>query len=279
MTRYDQGPKCARYLISIELMAKFKDNVFTVVRGKQLDKSTQVIIVTGGSKGLGMGFVENLLNEGHQVHSYSRTKTDFIEKMLKIFSKTFFWSAVDGKQFDQVEEFIKNVYGTAGRIDVLINNAGIAIDGVLTLMKTEDISSLLSLNLESCIRAARIGAKYMLIKNSGVIINISSIIGIRGYSGLSVYSATKAGLDGFTRGLARELGGRGIRVNSVSPGYLETEMSSTLGDTQRQQIIRRTPAGRLGKVEDVTGVVSFLISDKAQFMTGQTIVVDGGITC
>lgn len=244
-----------------------------------MDKSSQVIIVTGGSKGLGSGFVENLLKEGHQVHTYSRKKTDFIDIMSKKYSKNLFWSAVDGIQFHQVEDFIKNVFDSTGRIDVLINNAGMAIDGVLTLMKPDDISSLLSLNLESSIRAARICSKYMLLKNNGVIINISSIIGIRGYSGLSVYSATKAGLDGFTRGLARELGARGIRVNSVSPGYLETEMSSTLGETQRQQIIRRTPAGRLGQVEDVTGLVSFLISEKAQFITGQTIVVDGGITC
>ena len=240
---------------------------------------SKVIIVTGGSKGLGMGFVESLLAEGHKVHSYSRSESTFIKEMKKKYSESFNWSAVDGVKFDQVEEFIKNVYDSEGRIDALVNNAGMAVDGVLTLMKPEDISALLSLNLESCIRAARFCAKYMLIKNTGVIINISSIIGIRGYAGVSVYSATKAGLDGFTRGLARELGARGIRVNSVSPGYLETEMSSTLGETQRQQIIRRTPAGRLGQVDDVTGVISFMISDKARFITGQTLVVDGGITC
>jgi 3-oxoacyl-[acyl-carrier protein] reductase len=199
--------------------------------------------------------------------------------MKEKYPKHFFWKAVDGKDYEAVEQFIKEVHDSEGRIDALINNAGMAIDGVLTLMKPDDITSLLSLNLESCIRAARMCAKYMLMQQNGVIINISSIIGIRGYSGLAVYSATKAGLDGLTRGLARELGGRGIRVNSVSPGYLETEMSSTLGDTQRQQIIRRTPLGRLGKTDDVTGVVSFLVSEKARFITGQTIVIDGGITC
>lgn len=241
--------------------------------------SAKTIIVTGGSKGLGMGFVERFLQEGHNVFTYSRTETPFTKSMTDKYSSQFLWKSVDGKDFDGVEKFIKEVHDKTNRIDALINNAGMAVDGVLTLMKPEEISSLISLNLESCIRAARFAAKYMLVQQYGNIINISSIIGIRGYSGLAVYSATKAGLDGLTRALARELGGRGIRVNSVSPGYLETEMSSTLGDPQRQQIIRRTPLGRLGKVEDVTGVISFLISDEARFVTGQTIVVDGGITC
>ncbi len=244
-----------------------------------MQDSSKVIIVTGGSKGLGMGFVENLLAENHIVHTYSRTQTDFIEKMRSKYPKKFRWKAVDGSHYEEVDLFIKETNDLEGRIDVLVNNAGMAVDGVLTLMKPEDISTLLSLNLESAIRAARITAKYMLMKQKGSIINISSIIGIRGYSGLSVYSATKAGLDGFTRGLARELGGRGIKVNSVAPGYLETDMSSKLDDVQRQQIIRRTPLGRLGNTNDITGLVSFLVSEKSHFMTGQTLVVDGGITC
>ncbi len=244
-----------------------------------MDASSKVVIVTGGSKGLGMGFVESLLVEGHKVHTYSRTQTEFIEKMRAQYPQKFRWKAVDGVKYDEVDAFIKETFDLEGKIDVLVNNAGVGLDGVLTLMKPEDISTLLHLNLESAIRAARMTAKYMLIKQTGTIINISSIIGSRGYSGLSVYSATKAGLDGFTRGLARELGGRGIRVNSVAPGYLETEMSSRLGDTQRQQITRRTPLGRLGKVEDITGFISFLISEESHFMTGQTLIVDGGITC
>ena len=244
-----------------------------------MSSSQQVVIVTGGSKGLGMGFVECLLESGHRVYTYSRSETEFVKKMKVSFSKSFQWAEIDGTHYEMVEQFIKKIFETEGRIDVLINNAGMAVDGVLSLMKPEDISSLLSLNLESCIRAARTCAKYMLLKQQGSIINISSIIGIRGYSGLSVYSATKAGLDGFTRGLARELGGRNIRVNSIAPGYLETEMSSKLEDTQRNQIIRRTPLGRLGKVSDITGTILFLMSPQAQFITGQTLVIDGGITC
>jgi len=119
----------------------------------------------------------------------------------------------------------------------------------------------------------------MLQEAGGCIINISSVVGLRGTAGASVYSATKAALDGLTRSLARELGPRGIRVNAVAPGYLETDMTDALTEEQRVRILRRTPLGRLGTVEDVTGVIRFLMSPEARFMTGQTIVVDGGLTC
>ena len=119
----------------------------------------------------------------------------------------------------------------------------------------------------------------MLSARWGRIINISSIVGLSGYRGLSVYSATKAGLDGFTRSLARELGGRNITVNSVAPGYLDTDMTTELGGKQRQQIIKRTPVGRMGTAEDVIGAIHFLSGDGAGFVTGQVLVVDGGITC
>jgi 3-oxoacyl-[acyl-carrier protein] reductase len=118
----------------------------------------------------------------------------------------------------------------------------------------------------------------LLSKTGGSIVNISSIIGLRGYSGLSAYAATKGGMDAMTRALARELGERRIRVNSVAPGYLETEMTHGLDDRQREQIVRRTPLGRLGNPQDVVGPVSFLLSDRAEFITGQVITVDGGIT-
>jgi 3-oxoacyl-[acyl-carrier protein] reductase len=127
---------------------------------------------------------------------------------------------------------------------------------------------------------ARSALRHLLRFNSGGrLINISSIIGLRGYTGLSAYSASKAGMDGFTRSLAREVGRRGITVNSVAPGYVETEMSSTLGPAQIAQIVRRTPLGRLATPEDVADAVLFLLSDQAGFITGQTLTIDGGITC
>jgi 3-oxoacyl-[acyl-carrier protein] reductase len=247
--------------------------------GTLMRDTQKVILVSGGSRGLGKAFIEDLLSAGHKVYTFSRTMTPFIESVKSgEHADRFFWEGVDGTDFEKVEEFVKRMFEREKRIDVLVNNAGMAVDGVLTLMDPVDISSVLALNLEGVIRITRVAAKYMLLARSGVVVNISSIIGIRGYSGLAVYSATKAGLDGFSRAMARELGGRGVRVNSLAPGYLETDMSEKLDGKQRDQIIRRTPLGRLGTVHDVTGVLRFLISDEARFVTGQTIVVDGGIT-
>lgn len=239
-----------------------------------------VVFVTGGSRGLGKAFVKDLLVHGYKVATLSRTRTPFIDEMVATYPAThFMWEEIDATDTKKVAVYIDTVHHKLGKIYGLINNAGVAADGVLTMMSDEEMDKVLSLNLESVIKITQATIKKMLLSKSGCIINISSIIGIRGYSGLSVYSATKAGLDGFSRALARELGSRNIRVNSVAPGYIDTEMSSALSPEQRGQIIRRTPLNRLGTVEDITGIVRFLLSDEARFITGQTIVVDGGITC
>jgi 3-oxoacyl-[acyl-carrier protein] reductase len=245
-----------------------------------MSEQKKLIIVSGGSKGLGKGMVQGLLEAGYRVATFSRTKTEFIKSIeSSSHANNFSFESIDATDFDKVNAYLKQIYQAYGQIDALINNAGMAVDGVLTMMKPSDINKLLTLNLESSIRVTQTCAKLMLPKKSGSIINISSIIGLRGYSGLAVYSATKAGLDGFTRALARELGPRMIRVNSIAPGYLDTELSSSLSTEQRGQIIRRTPLGRLGKVEDVLGLTKFLLSPEAEFITGHTFVVDGGITC
>jgi 3-oxoacyl-[acyl-carrier protein] reductase len=165
-----------------------------------------------------------------------------------------------------------------GRIDVLVNNAGIARDGMIAMALEDDIDTVLNLNLRATFVMTRLVVRRMLLAGTGSVINISSVVGTAGYRGLSIYSATKAGLDGFTRSLARELGSRGITVNSVAPGYLRTEMSHGLDEAQLNQIARRTPAGRLGEPGDIGSVVLFLTSPGASFITGQTLVVDGGLT-
>ena len=137
---------------------------------------------------------------------------------------------------------------------------------------------MMDVNLGGTLNLSRICVKQMMVGGAGVIVNISSIVGIRGYKGVSAYGATKAALDGLTRGLSRELGPLGIRVNAVAPGFMETDMTSELTDRQKRRIVRETPLGRLGTVEDVSDVVRFLLSDDARFITGQTFVVDGGLT-
>src|SRR5262249_19208469 len=150
-----------------------------------------------------------------------------------------------------------------------VNNAGVAVEGVIALMDEGGMDTTIDLNLKGTIRTTRAVVRRMLRQGHGSIVNISSVVGLSGYRGLSVYGATKAALDGFTRALAPELGGRGITVNSIAPGYLETEMSHGLDANDLQQIVRRTPAGRLGQPSDVAAAVLFLTSPEAAFITGQ----------
>ena len=241
----------------------------------------QSIVVSGGSRGLGQALVADLLAAGHRVATFSRSETEFIrqQRARDPEGRSFFWEAVDGTDFDRLREFVRGVSERFGKIDVLINNAGVGVDGILSTMPDADVHRGLTLNLEAAIQLTRACLKSMLRQRSGCIINVTSVNGIRGFSGVSVYSATKAGLDGLTRSLAREVGPEGIRVNAIAPGYFESEMTSTLTDRQKAWIVRQTALRRLGEVDDLAGVVRFLISPAARFITGQTIVVDGGLTC
>ncbi|MEK7413124.1 MAG: 3-oxoacyl-ACP reductase FabG [Planctomycetota bacterium] len=238
-----------------------------------------VVLISGGSRGLGLAIATSLLNHGHKVATFSRRSGDAVERLKDKYEKSF--SFFEGDMSDQasLSEVVKRVEKDCGPIEALINNAGIAIDGVLATMQPTQIEQLIAVNLTGSLQLTRLAVRQMIVRSRGSIINISSIIGLRGYAGLAAYSATKAGLDGMTRGLARELGPRNIRVNSIAPGYLETEMTHGLGDTQRNQIVRRTPLGRLGTPDDVVGSIHFLLSPAAGFITGQILTIDGGITC
>jgi 3-oxoacyl-[acyl-carrier protein] reductase len=240
----------------------------------------RVVLITGGSRGLGVGIVEAFLDAGDIVVTCSRSSTDRTDGWSgdPATSERFYFEAVDIVDGEASHAFVGRVLERFGKIDVLVNNAGMARDGVIGLVTEDDIDAVLNLNLRATFIMTRLVTRRMLLAGSGRVINISSVVGTSGYRGLSVYSATKAGLDGFTRSLARELGSRGITVNSVAPGYLRTEMSHGLDEAQLEQIARRTPAGRLGEPGDIGAVVRFLASDEAGFITGQTIVVDGGLT-
>lgn len=244
-------------------------------------REPRVVIISGGSRGLGMALAEHFLKLGDIVETFSRSSTPFVERTSTAveFEGRFHFKALDATDSTGVRTYVQELHDRHGRIDVLINNAAVAYDGTLATFPDERFEKLIEINLTSVLLLTKYCARFMLLRSKGSIINISSIIGLRGYAGLAAYSASKAGLIGMTRSLARELGPKNINVNAIAPGYLDTEMSSTLSDSQRQQIIRRTPLGRLGTAADVAGVAEFLLSDAARFITGEVITVDGGITC
>jgi len=242
--------------------------------------SGRVVVVTGGSRGLGAGIVQAYLDAGDRVATCARSRTKEIDRWAEDpgLEGRFLFHEVDLSNRDQTEAFVKAVVREWSKVDVLVNNAGVARDGILGLATDDDIDTVVDLNLKGTLHITRLVSRRMLARGRGSIVNISSIVGLSGYRGLAVYSATKAAMDGLTRALARELGSRGVTVNSVAPGYLRTEMSHGLDEDQLQQIVRRTPAGRLGEPADIARVVQFLTAPDNDYLTGQVIVVDGGLT-
>ncbi|NOU17188.1 MAG: SDR family oxidoreductase [Bacteroidales bacterium] len=238
----------------------------------------KVVVVSGGSKGLGLAICQTLLSEGYCVATFSRKSTYELQQVINEYKDQIYWESVDVSNFSQLSQFLQTVKKRFGRVGYLINNAGVASEGLLTMMKKSNVTKVMQVNLEGTILLTQMCAKQMMVAGFGVIINISSVVGIRGYKGVTVYGATKAALDGLTRGLSKELGSMGIRVNSLAPGFMETDMTTVLTDKQKSRIKKNTPLGRMGTVEDVSSAVKFLFSDEASFITGHTLVVDGGIT-
>lgn len=241
----------------------------------------RVVIVTGGSRGLGAGIVQSFLDSGDRVATCARSATPEVEKWAADpeLADRFLFVPADVSRREDVDAFVKAVVDRWDHVDVLVNNAGVARDGILGLFSDDDIDTVVDLNLKGSVYVTRAVARRMLARRRGSIVNISSIVGLSGYRGLAVYGATKAALDGFTRAMARELGSRGITVNGIAPGYLRTEMSHGLDEAQLGQIVRRTPAGRLGEPDDVARAVQFLVDPANDYITGHVLVVDGGLTC
>jgi 3-oxoacyl-[acyl-carrier protein] reductase len=238
----------------------------------------RIVLVTGGSRGIGVSLVQAFLDAGDSVATCSRSSSSQVDEWIAKYGDRFLFCTTDLSDRGSCADMVHAVVERFGRVDVLVNNAGIARDGVLGLFSDVDVDVVIDTNLKGTFAVTKLVVRRMLMGGPGRIITISSIVGISGYRGLAVYGATKAALDGFTRALARELGGRGITVNSVAPGYLRTDMSHGLDEGQLGQIARRTPLGRLGEPADVAGAVMFLASDAAAFITGHTLVVDGGVT-
>lgn len=239
-----------------------------------------VAVISGGSRGLGRVLAERLMQEGWKIATFSRSANDFTDSMTRERPEDFLWEAVDLGDRKALRAFVAGAVRRFGGIDLLINNAAVLNEQQLFLTtSTRQIDALIANNLSAPIALAQMCARAMSTRSGGQIVNVSSINAIRGFRGVAVYSATKAGLDGFSRSLARELGPLNIRVNSVVPGFFESDMTTEVTEGNRERIQRRTPLGRLADIEEIADTVQFVISSRASFITGQTIVVDGGITC
>lgn len=245
-----------------------------------MTETARTVVVTGGSRGLGAGIVQAYLDAGDRVATCARSTTPQVEKWASDpdLQDRFLFREVDLSNREQTAGFVADTLEAWDSIEVLVNNAGVARDGILGLTTDEDVDTVIDLNIKGTLHITKLVSRRMLARGRGHIVNISSIVGLSGYRGLAVYSATKAALDGLTRSLARELGSRGVTVNSVAPGYLRTEMSHGLDEAQLGQIVRRTPAGRLGEPADIARVVQFVTAPENDYLTGQVIVVDGGLT-
>jgi 3-oxoacyl-[acyl-carrier protein] reductase len=239
----------------------------------------KVAVVSGGSRGLGRLLVERLLADGWRVATFSRAANPFVYELAAAHEENFYWQPADLEQPQLLRDFVTGVVRRFGRIDLLMNNAGVLHQELLLTMSPAKIGNLITSNLVAPITLAQACARAMTRRGGGVVINVSSINAIRGFRGVAVYSAAKAGLDGFSRSLARELGVFNIRVNSVVPGFFDTDMTAQVTPENRERIQRRTPMGRLADITEIADVALFLTSPAASFITGQTIVVDGGITC
>jgi len=242
---------------------------------------TEVVVVTGAGRGLGLTIAGELVRAGFSVIAVARTETSEIKKLggTNLAFIRYDFSDLDGiHQLSQdiiamaSERFGAPVYG-------LVNNAAIGTDGVLGTLHRSDIRELIDVNVQAPILLTKFLSRHMMLKlTKGRIINIGSIIASTGYSGLSVYGASKAAMEGFSRSLAREVGKRGITVNVVAPGFMETEMTSILGDDHLERIRRRSALGEFATTESVAGAVVYLLSPPADTVTGSVITVDGGST-
>ena len=240
------------------------------------------VIVTGGSRGLGLSTARKLVGAGYRVIAVARKESvqlqAAIEESEAASTGALHFRACDLADINGIGELVRGIRTDYGPIHGLVNNAALGTDGLLAIMHNSQIENLVKVNTIGPIVFTKYVVRWMMADGGGRIVNVSSIIGFTGYSGLSVYGATKASMLGFTRSLAREVGRSNITVNAVAPGFLETDMTKGLEGEQRNQVARRSALRRLPEVDDVANAIEFLLSSKAKNITGTVLTVDAGST-
>jgi 3-oxoacyl-[acyl-carrier protein] reductase len=245
-----------------------------------LPLETKVAVITGASRGIGRAIAEELARQGADVVCGDRLQEQAeatADNIAKTTGRHTSGCLVDVADHESAKGFIECALENFGKIDILINNAGITRDNLLMRISEEDWDSVLNINLKGAYNCCKAVIRPMMKQRYGRIVNITSVVGLSGNAGQTNYSASKAGLIGFTKSLAKELGSRNITVNAVAPGYITTALTDVLSDEYKQAAIKATPMGRLGTPEDIAYAVAFLASDRAAFITGQVLSVDGGM--
>ena len=240
----------------------------------------KVALITGATRGIGKAIAIRLANAGFDIAlNYRKENDDLTNTKSEIEKAGVDCLPVQGdiSSFEDCERIAKEIFDKFGKIDVLVNNAGITKDMLLMRMKPEDFLSVVDVNLIGTFNMTRNVVPYMVKARSGKIVNISSVVGIEGNAGQANYAASKAGIIGFTKSLARELGSRNILVNAVAPGFIETDMTAVLSDSVRDEIAKKISLRRMGSAEDVAGVVEFLCGEASSYVTGTVITVTGGL--
>ncbi len=239
----------------------------------------KVSIVTGASKGIGKTIAKIFAQAGTHVVCVSRTKDDLniLKKEILNDGGSVSIYSCDVSNFDEVEGLIRNTVEEFSKIDIIVNNAGITRDGLIMRMSDEDWNTVIDINLKGTFNAIKAVSRQMMKQRSGRIINISSVVGLKGNAGQANYAASKAGIIGLTKSSSKELASRGITVNCIAPGYIATDMTDQLTDKVKEEIINRIPLGYIGKTDNIAAAALFLASDEAEYITGQTISVDGGM--
>ena len=240
----------------------------------------QAIVVTGGSRGIGRAICLALAGPEATVYFNYASKHQAAaetENTVRAAGGRAVGICADIASEAAMRDFFQRILSETGRIDVLVNNAGMTRDGLLVRMKVLDWDEVVAVNLKGAFLCAKIAAKTMIKQHSGRIINITSVVGVTGNSGQANYSASKAGMIGFTKAVAKELASRNITVNAVAPGYIETDMTDALSEKNKEAMLQQIPLARFGRPQDVTAVVVFLASEAASYITGQVIHVSGGM--